>query len=102
MGGVGLDELVRVDILHRPRRRFRHPAADAARGRERQVVDAAALRLGFGGAAWQAERKFIYDGVRRLVVGWRSDGCYGGERLVLGLWSSRWYGQAQHGINGPS
>ena len=24
--GVGLDELVRVDILHRPRRRGRHPA----------------------------------------------------------------------------
>ena len=34
VGGVGLDELVGVDILHRPRRRCRHPAA-AATERER-------------------------------------------------------------------
>ena len=33
VGGVGLDELVRVDILHRPRRRSRHPAAAAAAAR---------------------------------------------------------------------
>ena len=32
--GVGLDELVRVDILHRPRRRSRHPAG-AGRGLRR-------------------------------------------------------------------
>ena len=50
VGGVGLDELVGVDILHRPRRGSRHPvAAAAARGRERErereagSVDAAAL-----------------------------------------------------------
>jgi len=34
--GVGLDELVRVDILHRPRRRSRHPAG----------AGGAAVRLG--------------------------------------------------------
>ena len=36
VGGVGLDELVRVDILHRPRRRSRHPAG----------AGGAAVRLG--------------------------------------------------------
>ncbi len=30
VGGVGLDELMRVHVLHRPRRRIRHPAAAAA------------------------------------------------------------------------
>lgn len=30
MGGIGLDELVGVDVLHRTRRRGRHPALAAA------------------------------------------------------------------------
>ena len=69
VGGVGLDELVRVDILHRPRRRSRHPAAAAApTGDERETGDAKwwPLRLlgarVLSGAEWVAERKYIGDG----------------------------------------
>jgi hypothetical protein len=58
VGGVGLDELVRVDILHRPRRRSRHLAAAAA---------AAGGRRG---------RPLICDGV---------GGCWLGARV---LWKS--------------
>jgi hypothetical protein len=58
VGGVGLDELVRVDILHRPRRRSRHLAAAAAaaaggrRGRQVEVMGwvAAGSGLGFCGS----------------------------------------------------
>ena len=64
VGGVGLDELVGVDILHRPHRRSCHPVAATAAGRggEREMGAArgGALRLlrarvlwrrGWGGGA---------------------------------------------------
>ena len=90
VGGVGLDELVGVDILHRPRRGSRHPvAAAAARGRERerQVVWMRLLwGLGFGGGG---RRIHIWRGsaIRRLR--W-------GERLGLGL------GIIWAAVSGPS
>jgi hypothetical protein len=43
VGGVRLDEVVRVHILHRPRRRIRHP-------------DAAAAGRGEGDTEWGAGR----------------------------------------------
>lgn len=43
MGGVGLDKLVGVHILHRPRSRSRHPAAAARDERKAGKFDAAAL-----------------------------------------------------------
>lgn len=32
VSGVSIDEVVRIHILHRPRRRIRHPAVEAAGG----------------------------------------------------------------------
>jgi len=72
VGRVGLDELMGVDILHRPRRRRRHPA-ERRRTREGQVVSAA-LGLGFGGAASEAEPG-IHIGRGSASGG--SDGCDG-------------------------
>lgn len=66
VGGVGLDEIVGVDILHRPRRRSCHPVAATAAGRGEGDGGsygwgaAAGSGLGFsGGVAGEAERAFI-------------------------------------------
>lgn len=92
MGGIGLDELVGVDILHRARRRGRHPARAAAVVRKEEVRTRARVLCR---RAWESGggREFIRggfgdgpsdDGSGRL--GWASwVGC--GLGLADGWWA---------------
>lgn len=81
VGGVGLDELMRVHVLHRPRRRIRHPAAAAAvgGGEERGGSE--------GAAAWGA-RVLGRSGWERIYT---AAGLVAGRRMVDGrlIWPER-------------